>query len=134
MIVQKGLNNVSVLFRVELYVKDIEKSIEFYQDIIGLELYGRNERSARFIYDCFSLLIASETILDQQHYFNNKAQSNIKGNGFELIIVVDQLEKVYQRCLNHNYPIEVGVETYPWKMRGFKLADPDGYFLRITSK
>ncbi|WP_252502694.1 VOC family protein [Sporosarcina sp. Marseille-Q4943] len=125
---------MSVLFRVELYVKDIEESLKFYQDIIGLELYGRNERSGRFNYDCFSLLIASESILGDEHYFNSKAKSDVKGNGFELIIVVDELEKVYQRCLKCNYPIEVDVEKYPWNMRGFKIADPDGYFLRITSK
>jgi lactoylglutathione lyase len=52
---------MSVLFRVELYIRDIEESLKFYQDIIGLELYGRNERSARFNYDCFSLLITSES-------------------------------------------------------------------------
>lgn len=118
----------------ELYVKDIEKSLKFYQEIIGLELFGRNERSGRFNYDCFSLLITSERILDDNHYFRTNAKSDIKGNGFELIIVVDELEKVYQRCLNQNYPIEVEVEKYPWDMRGFKVADPDGYFLRITSK
>ncbi|WP_306461658.1 VOC family protein [Robertmurraya kyonggiensis] len=32
---------MSVLFRVELYVKDIEESLKFYQDIVGLEMYGR---------------------------------------------------------------------------------------------
>lgn len=125
---------MSVLFRVELYVKDIEKSLKFYQDIIGLKLHGRNKRCGRFNYDCFSLLITSESILEDEHYFNNKAKSNIKGNGFECIIVVDELEKVYQRCLDNNYPIEVDVEKYPWDMRGFKVADPDGYFLRITSE
>lgn len=125
---------MSVLFRVELYVKDIEESLDFYQNTIGLELYGRNERSGRFNYDCFSLLIASESILEDGHYFNSTAQSNVKGNGFELIIVVDELETVYQRCLDSDYPIEVDVEKYPWGMRGFKVADPDGYFLRITSR
>lgn len=125
---------MSVLFRVELYVNDIEASLKFYQDIIGLVLYGRNERSARFNYDCFSLLITSGTILDDNHYFKSSAKSDVKGNGFEFIIVVDELEKVYQRCLDKDYPIEVETENYPWDMRGFKIADPDGYFLRITSK
>ncbi|WP_217587513.1 VOC family protein [Lentibacillus saliphilus] len=125
---------MSVLFRIELYVRDIEKSLNFYQDIIGLEMYDRNERCGRFNYDCFSLLITSESILDDQHYFNKKAKSPIKGNGFEFIIVVDELEEVYQRCLDNNYPIEVDVEKYPWGMRGFKVADPDGYYLRVTSK
>lgn len=125
---------MSVLFRVELYVKDIEESLKFYQNIMGLELYGRNERCGRFNYDCFSLLITSETILDENHYFKNSVKSDVRGNGFELIIVVDELEKVYQQCLDNNYPIEVEVEKYPWDMRGFKIADPDGYFIRITSK
>src|SRR5690625_4683348 len=125
---------MGVLFRIELYVKDLEESLRFYQDIIGLEMYGRNERCGRFNYDCFSLLITSESTLDDNHYFNNKAKSDVKGNGFELIIVVDELEKVYKRCLDNNYPIEVEVEKYPWDMRGFKVADPDGYFIRITSE
>ncbi len=125
---------MGVLFRVELYVRNIEESIKFYQDIIGLKLYGRNERSARFNYDSFSLLITSDTVLKNNHYFNSKAKSEVKGNGFELIIVVNELEKVHSRCLDYSYPIEVGVEEYPWDMRGFKIADPDGYFLRITSK
>ncbi|MFE8696061.1 VOC family protein [Cytobacillus sp. FJAT-53684] len=125
---------MSVLFRVELYVKDIEESVNFYQNMIGLDLYGRGKRGARFNFDCFSLLLTSESALGDKHYFKNKAISDIKGNGFELIIVVDKLEKVYQRFLDNNYPIEVEVEKYPWEMRGFKVADPDGYFIRITSE
>lgn len=125
---------MNVLFRVELYVKDIEASLKFYQNIIGLELFGRNERCGRFNYDCFSLLITSEKTLDKDHFFKSSAKSDVKGNGFEFIIVVDELEKVYKRCLENNYPIEVAVEKYPWDLRGFKIVDPDGYFLRITSK
>ncbi|MEW9108758.1 MAG: VOC family protein [Cytobacillus gottheilii] len=125
---------MSVLFRVELYIRDIEKSISFYQNIIGLELYGRSERSARFNYDCFSLLLTSETILADDHYFNKGVKGDMRGKGFEFIIVVEELESVYQRCMDYNYPIEVEIEKYPWEMRGFKIADPDGYFLRITSK
>lgn len=30
--------------------------------------------------------------------------------------------------------IEVEMEEYAWDMRQFKVADPDGYFLRITSE
>lgn len=125
---------MGVLFRVTLYVQDFEKSLNFYQNVIGLELFNKGEGSARFNYDCFSLLITSDTTLNDGHYFKSSAKSEVKGNGFEFIIVVDKLEEVHQRCLDSNYPIEVGVETYPWGMRGFKIADPDGYFLRITSE
>ncbi|WP_019152562.1 VOC family protein [Robertmurraya massiliosenegalensis] len=125
---------MTVLFRVELYVKDIEESLTFYQNIIGLQLFGRNERSGRFNYDCFSLLVTSVSVLDEKHYFSRNTEVNMKGKGVEFIIVVDELERVYERCCKYNYPIEVEVEQYPWEMRGFKIIDPDGYFLRITSK
>ncbi|WP_404457664.1 hypothetical protein [Sutcliffiella horikoshii] len=65
-----------------------------------------------------SLLITSDTVLNNNHYFNSKAKSEVKGNGFELIIVVEDLEKLLSRCLDSNYPIEVGVEEFPWDMRG----------------
>lgn len=124
---------MTVLFRVELYVKDIEKSLAFYQDFVGLQLYGRNERCGRFNYDFFSLLITSDATLDGDHYFK-RSKSDLKGNGMELIIVVKDLEIVYQRCLENNYVIKVPIEKYDWGMRGFKIIDPDGYFLRITSE
>ena len=57
-----------------------------------------------------------------------------KGNGFELIIVVDRIEDVYERCKEKRCTIQEEIQTYPWEMRGFKVVDPDGYFLRVTSK
>ncbi|WP_232698471.1 VOC family protein [Brevibacillus daliensis] len=125
---------MGIVFRNELYVKDIEKSLQFYQQIIGLELFGRNEVCGRFNYDCFSLLVTSDSILGENHYFTHTERNTSRGNGFELIIVVDLLEEVYERCRENNYPIEVEIEEYSWDMRGFKIVDPDGYFIRITSK
>ena len=57
-----------------------------------------------------------------------------KGNGFELIIVVDRIEDVYERCKEKRCTIQEEIQTYPWEMRGFKVVDPDGYFLRVTSE
>jgi lactoylglutathione lyase len=121
-------------FRIEIYVDDIEKSLTFYQTIVGLQLYGRNERCGRFNYGCFSLLVTSTSILGENHYFNRCGKSEVKGNGVEIIICVPFLQEVYERCIASNYPIETEIEEYAWGMSGFKIADPDGYFLRITSE
>jgi lactoylglutathione lyase len=107
-------------------------SVLFYETIIGLKLYRRSERTARFNHDCFSLLLANDSTLNENHYFYN--QKEMKGNGFELIIVVDWIEEVYERCIERQYAIQEEIQTYPWEMRGFKVVDPDGYYLRITSK
>lgn len=57
-----------------------------------------------------------------------------EGNGFELIIVVNRIEEVYERCKEKRCTIQEEIQTYPWEMRGIKVVDPDGYFLRITSE
>ncbi|MED2794628.1 VOC family protein [Bacillus wiedmannii] len=120
------------LFRVKLYVNDIEKSLLFYEEVIGLQLYKRSMHAARFNHDQFSLLLATDSTLNENHYFYN--QKEMKGNGFELIIVVDRIEEVYDRCKEKRCTIQEEIQTYPWDMRGFKVVDPDGYFLRITSE
>ncbi|WP_240458523.1 VOC family protein [Bacillus tropicus] len=120
------------LFRVKLYVNDIEKSLLFYEEVIGLKLYKRNMHAVRFNHDQFSLLLASDSTLNENHYFYDRKER--KGNGFELIIVIDHIEDVYERCKENRCTIQEDIQTYPWEMRGFKVVDPDGYFLRITSK
>ncbi|EJQ54718.1 lactoylglutathione lyase [Bacillus wiedmannii] len=123
---------MNYLFRVQLYVHDIEKSVLFYETIIGLKLYKRSEHAARFNHDQFSLLLANDYTLNENHYFYNRKE--MKGNGFELIIVVDRLEDVYERCKEKGCKIQEEIQTYSWETRGFKVVDPDGYFLRITSE
>ncbi len=90
-------------------MNDIEKSLDFYGSIIGLELYGRNERCGRFNYDCFSLfiLLTAKTALEDDHYFHTRAKTEQKGNGFELIIVIDKLESVDERCQKYRIIPEV---------------------------
>ena len=120
------------LFRVQLYVNDIEKSLLFYEEVIGLKLYKKGMHAARFNHDQFSLLLVNDSKLNENHYFYNRKE--MKGNGFELIIVVDRLEDVYERCKEKGCKIQEEIQTYSWEMRGFKVVDPDGYFLRITSE
>ncbi|MED0952306.1 VOC family protein [Bacillus mobilis] len=120
------------LFRVQLYVNDIEKSLLFYEEVIGLQLYKKDMHAARFNHDQFSLLLVSDSRLNENHYFYNRKE--MKGNGFELIIVVNRIEEVYERCKEKRCTIQEEIQTYPWEMRGFKVTDPDGYFLRITSE
>ncbi|MEI4713566.1 VOC family protein [Bacillus cereus] len=120
------------LFRVQLCVNDIEKSLLFYEEVIGLKLYKRSMHGARFNHDHFSLLLVSDSRLNENHYFYDRKER--KGNGFELIIVIDHIEDLYERCKENRCTIQEEIQTYPWEMRGFKVVDPDGYFLRITSK
>ncbi|MFP7487601.1 VOC family protein [Priestia filamentosa] len=119
-------------FRLELFVEDLKRAIRFYEDIIGLTFSKKNETGAMIKQDHFSLLLTHDSILDENHYFK-KGGLHPKGKGVEVIIVSDDIEKLYNHVLEGNYPIESKLELRSWGMRDFRIVDPDGYYVRLTS-
>ena len=61
-------------------------------------------------------MLTAKTALEDDHYFHTRAKTEQKGNGFELIIVIDKLESVDERCQKYRIIPEVD-----WEMRGFKI-------------
>jgi len=55
-----------------------------------------------------------------------------RGLGVEIVLEVDDLEELHDRLM------ELGVDVSPlkrqnWGLRDFRVLDPDGYYLRITT-
>ncbi|AWC28759.1 VOC family protein [Bacillus cytotoxicus] len=119
-------------FRLELFVEDLERSIRFYEGILGLTFFRKNETGAMVKLEDFALLLTPDYILDKNHYLK-KGGLTPKGKGVEVIIVFDNIEQLYQHVLEKNYPVKSSLKTQPWGMKDFRIIDPDGYYLRLTS-
>jgi lactoylglutathione lyase len=44
---------------------------------------------------------------------------------------VEQLSALHEHCQARGTVLEA-LELRPWGLRDFRLADPDGYYLRVT--
>ncbi|MCI0184925.1 hypothetical protein MM817_03222 [Acidibacillus sp. S0AB] len=44
------------------------------------------------------------------------------------------ISDLYNNVQKIDYPINAPLEVRPWGLTDFRLLDPDGYYLRITSK
>ncbi|MED2186006.1 VOC family protein [Bacillus wiedmannii] len=119
-------------FRLELFVEDLQKSIRFYEEILGLAFSKKNETGAMVKLEDLALLLTPDYILNENHYLK-KGGLNPKGKGVEVIIVFDNIEQLYQHVLEKNYPVESNLKTQSWGMKDFRIVDPDGYYLRLTS-
>lgn len=119
-------------FRLELFVEDLQRSIRFYEEILGLIFSKKNESGAMVKLEGFTLLLTPDYILDENHYLK-KGSLTPKGKGIEIIIVFDNIEQVYQHVLEEGYPVESNLKTQSWGMKDFRIVDPDGYYLRLTS-
>jgi catechol 2,3-dioxygenase-like lactoylglutathione lyase family enzyme len=118
---------------VELFVHDVDASIAFYK-ALGFTVAHR--------YEDYVLLRRGEMRLSVQgdshvvagpHYFTPRIQEFPRGTGVEISIQVADVDAEYIRARTAGLNIVKPMQDRPWGARDFRVADPDGYFLRITS-
>ncbi|WP_152654538.1 VOC family protein [Oceanobacillus sp. CFH 90083] len=120
-------------FRLELFVENLQKSILFYEEILGLTFTRKSEAGAIIKKGNFSLLLTADDILEENHYFRSGGGLKPKGKGAEIILFSDNIEQLYRNVQEKNYPVESPLKRQSWGMTDFRMIDPDGYYLRITS-
>ena len=54
--------------------------------------------------------------------------------GVEIVIEVDYLHAERDRLRHAGWPIVEDIMRRPWGLQDFRVLDPDGYYLRFTSK
>ncbi|PLR75460.1 lactoylglutathione lyase [Bacillus sp. V3-13] len=123
---------MKVKFRLELFVEDLQKSIEFYEQILGLEFVDKSETGAMIKQNDFALLLTPDSVLNKNHFLR-KGGLHPKGKGVEFIIVTDDIDRLFKRVLEKKYPVESTLTLQSWGMKDFRIVDPDGYYLRLTS-
>jgi len=116
----------------ELFVKDIETSMDFYQNTLKLELKEKRKYAAEFRFKNAIILLSEEHILPEDHYFDKDSLKGRKGVGTELILKVENVYLYYQHVIDSKYPILETLRKRPWGNRDFRITDPDGYYIRIS--
>lgn len=118
---------------VELFVGDIDRSLAFYRSL-GFDVAKR--------YDDYVLIRRGDIRLALQgdahavagpHYFTPHIGRTPRGTGVEISIQVADVDAEHIRAKTAGLTIVKGIQDRPWGARDFRVADPDGYFLRITS-
>jgi lactoylglutathione lyase len=67
-------------------------------------------------------------------YFTRSIASQRRGLGVEIVMEVDDLGTAHRRVLDSGHPVFEPPQQRPWGLWDFRIVDPDGYYLRITSR
>jgi lactoylglutathione lyase len=120
--------------RFELFVNDIEKSISFYRDILRFIEMPNNGNYHLMYRGDVKIGIGSGDKLPENHYFRPEVVTNYrKGIGVEFVLEVEEIEEEYKYIQTKEYKIEAELKKQEWGLTDFRLVDPDGYYIRITS-
>ena len=125
----------SMRARFELFVREMGVAVAFYTEVMGFDLL-REEPG-------YSSLRRGEVILGlgpisklptEGGYFTRGIAEHRRGLGVEIVLEVDDLDAYHARILASEYEIFEPLRERPWGLRDFRVVDPDGYYLRITSR
>ena len=120
--------------RLELFVDDLDASIAFYGDLLGFSTDRREEDYAALRNGDAVLGLGLAGNLPASHHFNRESLSGPRGTGAEIVLEVADVDACYRRVVESRHPVAATLRTRPWGARDFRIVDPDGYYLRITSR
>jgi len=114
-----------------LTVKDIEKSLAWYRDIVGFVVDQPYERDGKL--RGVALKAGAVRILLNVDD-GGRGWDRVKGEGFSLQFTTSQrVDDVADRIKKHGGSLESEPADMPWGARVFRVNDPDGYKLLISS-
>jgi uncharacterized glyoxalase superfamily protein PhnB len=121
----------ATMLAISLTVKDLAKSLAWYTDVLGFAIERKMERDGKLR---GVSLIAGEVHLSINQDDGAKGWDRIKGVGFSLRITTDQnIDGIAQRIKKSGGVLDSEPADMPWGSRVFRLKDPDGYLLSISS-
>jgi lactoylglutathione lyase len=118
---------------VELFVSDVEASIGFYQ-ALGFGVVKRWGDWLIMQRDGVKLTLQGDShAVAGPHYFTPNIGRHPRGTGVEIVVQVDDVDGLHAEAQSKDLNVVKPIQDRDWGARDFRVADPDGYFVRFTS-
>lgn len=115
-----------------LTVKDLDQSLAWYRDVIGFVVDERHEREGKL--RAVSLKAGQVRILLNQDD-GAKGWDRSKGEGISLQITTAQdVDALARRAVEQGGTLVTEPVDTPWGARLFRVQDPDGFKLAISTE
>ena len=122
----------AITLSASLTVNDIRKSMAWYRDVLGFKVDQEFERDGALV---AVVLRAGATgiVIDQDN--GAKGFDRVKGQGFSLQFTTAQnVDELAKRIKAYGGIIESEPADMHWGARIFRIKDPDGFTLVISSE
>lgn len=124
-----------ITMRLELFVTDMEKSVDFYTKVLGFERLAGQPDYVPVRAGAVVIGLGPAAGLPKHHHFNPEVQTARRGLGTEIVLEVDDVQNFFEQVQLSGYKkILSPLRKQKWGSTDFRIADPDGYYLRITSR
>ena len=114
-------------FTVNLIVRDVARSVEFYTNVLGAAVRYADPDFAALQLGSIEFMLHADHAYDQHPLASRLATGGPRGTGAELRLLGVDPDALAARARVHGTPILQPVSDKPHGWREVMLADPDGY-------
>jgi catechol 2,3-dioxygenase-like lactoylglutathione lyase family enzyme len=128
---------MAMRFRLELFVADLDTSVAFYERALGFRVARRETEYASLLRGDAELglaPIAKLPVGGAAPGFTQERVARDRGAGVEIVLEVEDLAAAADAVGRAGFGLVEPPRERPWGLRDFRLADPDGYYLRVTTR
>ena len=124
--------------RLELFVADLARSTAWYVDVLGFTVVRRDDGYVSLRNGSVVLGLGPVAKLPPTGAGPGHTQQRVRahaGAGVEIVLEladVAAVEAAAARVERSRWPLVEPLTDRPWGLRDFRVADPDGYYLRVT--
>ncbi len=121
--------------RIGIFVNDLDRMVEFYRHVLGVEVKTAGEHYALFQHEGIDLGMFARSILPEFLDEEPTYPSGLNGT-FELSIDVPEFEDVdreFERIVEAGGKPVAEPKDVPWGQRSAAIADPEGNLIEISS-
>ncbi len=118
---------------VELFAEDLPRSRDFYARVLGFEIKKQKPDGYTEMARGQALIgLNARGILHPDHPAYPAPGERV-GRAVEIFLTVDDVDAEYQRVVATGWPISTHLTDQPWGLRDFRIVDPDGYYVNVSS-
>jgi lactoylglutathione lyase len=122
---------MEMTLRFEIFPADLDATVDFYTRVLRFAVTKdqRHEPSAYL-----SLQRGAVQVGAVRKSVQDARPARLPPTGVELVLEVDDVAAERDRVVAAGWPLEQDLADQPWGLTDFRIIDPDGYYLRITSR
>src|SRR5436305_921558 len=116
---------------VEMCVSDFEQSILWFEKVLGFRVIAREANEyAEVAHGETFVQLAADTSAYWADVGLHLLAPGQRGSGVEIVLLVEDVDAVYQQAREAQADIVRELADSPWHMRQFWVRHPDGYLMR----
>jgi predicted enzyme related to lactoylglutathione lyase len=121
---------VSARLRIEIFVGDLDDFVDFYTRVLGFAVHTDHRAQHGYV----SVVRGDIEFGASVSWQPVPASARHVPAGTELVIEVDDLDAEEERVTSTGWPIASPKQLRPWGLTDFRVHDPDGYYIRLTTR